>query len=45
VRNKLAVQRARIPAKRYVIDREPIVGMSAKVVNNVPKTLPIVEIP
>jgi hypothetical protein len=29
----------------YVIAREPIVGMSAKVVNNVPNTLPTVDTP
>jgi hypothetical protein len=45
VKNKLAAQRARIPANKYVIDREPIVGISANVVKSVPKTLPIVEIP
>jgi hypothetical protein len=44
-KNKLAAQRARMPANKYVINREPIVGISTKVVNNVPKTFPIVEIP
>jgi len=45
VANKLKAQRARTAAYKYVIFREPIAGMSAKVVNWVPKTFPIVEIP
>jgi hypothetical protein len=45
VKNKLNAQRARTAAYRYVIFRELMAGMSAKAVNWVPKTFPIVEIP
>jgi len=32
-------------ASRYVIDRDPIMGIKKKVVVSVPRMLPIVEIP